>query len=61
MVVFASDHFRSSVAGAPAGCLERLARPVGVRQAEVHNLDVIVVVHQQVFRLQITVAYPKLV
>ena len=44
MVLLPSNHFRCGIAGTTTGCLECLSCLVGVAQAEVHNLDVLVLV-----------------
>ena len=56
MVTFAGDHLGSCVAGGATGCLERLAILVHVRESKIHNLDVVLVIKQQVLRLQIPMA-----
>ena len=59
MVILACHHLRSRVAGAATGCFKCLTSFIGVRKAEIDNLDVIVVIHQEVFGLQISVTDAK--
>lgn len=59
LVFLACDHLRSCVTGTSASCFEELVRFVSVTEAEVYYLYVVVVVHQEVFRLQIAMADAK--
>ena len=61
MVSLASDHFWSSIAWTAACSFQGLSVLVGVAEAEIDDLDVIVVVHEQVFWLQISVTDAQLV
>lgn len=61
MVVLSGDHLGRSVAGTAASCLQSLALPVGIRKTEVDDFDVVVVVHEQVLGLQITMANAQFV
>ena len=61
MVVLSGDHLGRSVAGAAASCLQSLALPVGIGETEVDDFDVVVVVHEQVLGLQITMANAQFV
>jgi hypothetical protein len=59
IVLLASHHLWGSVAWTSTGSLETLASLVGIAQAEVDDLDVVEIVHQQIFRFQISVANAK--
>lgn len=61
VVGLAGDHLGRGLAGTAAGRLEHLALLLGVRQPEVHDLDVVGVVQQQVLRLQVAVHDPQFV
>lgn len=56
MVSFSSDHLRSRIAWRSTCRLEGLALVVHIREAEVHDFDVILVIQKEVFRLQISMA-----
>ena len=61
VVALTPDHLGRGVAGTPAGCLQRFAFLVQITQAEVNQLDVVVVVEQKIFGLQVAVHDPQLV
>ena len=61
VVALAGDHLGRGVAGTAAGRFERLARLVGVREAEVDDFYVHVVIQEQVLGLQISMHYVQLV
>ena len=61
VVPLASDHLRSCVTGRPTGRFQLLPFCIGIRQAKVHDLDVVFVVEQQVLWLEIAVANSALV
>jgi len=54
VVLQSGDHFWRGVAGRPAGRLEHLVFLIRVRQSEVHDFYFLVLVQQQVFRLQVS-------
>lgn len=54
-VLLALDHLWCSVARTAASCLEAFSLVVKVAQAKVDNFDGVVVVEQQIFRLQVSV------
>jgi hypothetical protein len=61
VVPFSGDHFRCCVAGRPTSCLQGLASGVGVTETEINDLDVVLIVQQQIFWLQVAVANARLV
>ena len=61
MVLLTGNHFWSSVARASTGSLESLTWSVCIRKSEIDNLDIIIVIHQKIFRLQVSVADAQLV
>ena len=61
LVSLASDHLRSSVARTATSRFEGVAFVVGVRQTEVNDFDVVLVVEQQVLWLQVAVTDAHLV
>ena len=56
MVPFSCNHLRGSVARRSACCLQSLIFVIHVRETEVYNLDIVLVVEQEVLRLEISVA-----
>ena len=56
IILLASNHFRSCIAGTTTGRLQKLTWLVCVTQAKINNLDIIEVVHQKILRLQIPMA-----
>lgn len=61
MVPLPGDHLRRRVAWTATGCLEHFTFLVHVGQTEVDDLDVVLVVKQQVFGLEVAVADAYLV
>ena len=55
LVPLPRDHLRCGIAGRPAGSLEPLPRLILVGEAEVHDLDILVLVEEQVLRLEVAV------
>ena len=55
LVALACDHLGGCVAGRATSRFERFSTLVGVAQAEVDQFDALVLVEQQVLRLQVTV------
>ena len=61
MIMLASDHLRCGVARATTCCLQGLPGAISIGQTKVDYFDVVVVIHEQVLWLQITMADTKLV
>lgn len=59
VVVFAGDHLGRGLAWAPTGSLQQLALRISVGQPEVDELEVLVVVEQQVLRLEVAVDHAE--
>ena len=55
VVPFSGYHFRGRITRRTAGCLQSLPCFVGVREAEVYYLNVLSVVKQQIFGLQVSI------
>lgn len=56
MVLLSSNHLRRSVARTTTGCLESFVLLIDVRQSEVDDFDVIVIIKKQVLRFQVSMA-----
>lgn len=61
MVALSCNHFWGSVAGRTACRLQSLPRLVSVTQTEVNDLDVLVVIKKEIFRLEVTMDNVQLV
>ena len=61
VILLASDHLGRRVARTATSCLQFFARLVQITEAKVNNLDVVIVIEQQVLRLQISVDHSELV
>ncbi len=57
MVLLSSNHLWCSIAGTSTGCFQSFILLIDVGQAEVDYFDVILIIEEQVFRLEISVAY----
>ena len=55
MVPFTGYHLRWGVTRTATGCFQSLSHFVSVTESEIHNLDVVVIVEKQIFRLKIPV------
>jgi hypothetical protein len=56
MVLFTFDHFWCGVARTATGSFESFTLVIKVTQTEVNNFDAVVVIEQQVLRLQVSMA-----
>jgi hypothetical protein len=56
MVTFTSNHFRGSIARTTTCCFECISIIVHIRETEVNNLDVVLVIQEKIFWLEISVA-----
>ena len=61
MIPLASDHLRSCVARTTTGSLESVLISIHVGEAEIHNFDIVLVIKEQIFWLQVSVTYFDLV
>lgn len=57
VIFLTGNHLRRGITRRAARCLQQFSRLVRVGQAEVHDLDALVEVQQQVLRLEITMDY----
>ena len=60
MIALSGNHLRGRIAGAPASCLKGLPVLIGVAEAEINDFNIIMIIHEQILWLQISVADPKL-
>jgi len=58
MITLSGNHFRSRIAWTPASCLKGLPMLIGVAEAKIDYFNIIVIIHEQILRLQISVADP---
>ena len=54
-ILLASNHLRSCVTRRPACRLESIPLRKSIRKSKIHNLNIIIMIQQQIFRLQISV------
>lgn len=56
MVTFAGNHLRSSIAWTTTCCFQRISLVIHVGETEVNDLNIVLVIEEQVLRLQVSVA-----
>lgn len=61
IIQFPRNHLWGSIAWTPASCLELLAFPVDITESEIHDFHSVLVIQQEIFRLEVSVDYPKFV
>ena len=61
MIPFASDHLWSCIARTSTSCLESVIISIHVGETKIHNLDIVLIIKEQIFWLQISMTYFDLV
>ena len=57
VITFTNDHLRSSIARRPTGSFQLLMFLIRIAQAKINDLELIVIIKQKIFKLQIPMRY----